>query len=98
MSRDDYYRDCGLEDRIPNIKVPTLFLNAADDMFSPERAFPIESIKSNPYTALVKTSYGGHFSFCEGIFPTGCNYVCRVLREYLKNLLENNENAFELKT
>jgi len=53
-------------------------------MFSPESAFPYEIIKANPFTAMVWTKHGGHIGFCEGILPTGCNYVCRILREYLK--------------
>ena len=90
-SCEDYYQDGCLDAKIQNIQVPTLFLNAADDMFSPETSFPIEKIKSNPYTALVKTNYGGHISFCEGIFPTGCNFVCRLLREYIQLLITNNQ-------
>jgi predicted alpha/beta-fold hydrolase len=68
-SCEDYYKDACLDAKIQNIKVPTLFLNAGDDMFSPERAFPIEKIKSNPYTAMVWTRHGGHIGFCEGLLP-----------------------------
>ncbi len=32
---DDYYRDCSIDAKLQNIRVPTLFLNSADDMFSP---------------------------------------------------------------
>jgi predicted alpha/beta-fold hydrolase len=86
-----YYRDASLDSKIQNIKVPTLFLNAADDMFSPARAFPIEKIRQNPYTGMVITKYGGHISFCEGILPTGCNYTCRILKEYLQHVLNELE-------
>jgi abhydrolase domain-containing protein 1/3 len=34
---EDYYNDASLDSKIQDIKTPTLFLNAADDMFSPER-------------------------------------------------------------
>lgn len=67
-------------------------------MFSPARAFPIEKIKQNPFTAMVCTKYGGHISFCEGLIPTGCNYTCRLLKEYLQyvlNELEENEKLAE---
>lgn len=56
-------------------------------MFSPERAFPLDKIRQNPYTAMVVTRYGGHISFCEGLLPTGCNYSCRILKEYLQQVL-----------
>ena len=86
----DYYQNGNLDAKIESIKVYTLFLNAADDMLSTETDLPIEKFKSNPYTALVKTSYGGHVAFCEGILPIGCNYVCRMLREYIQIAIEYN--------
>lgn len=91
-SCEAYYQDSCLDAKIQNIKIPTLFLNASDDMFSPERAFPIEKIKSNPYTAMVVTKYGGHISFCEGLIPYGCNYTCRILRDYLAHVLDDEFN------
>jgi predicted alpha/beta-fold hydrolase len=91
-SCDDYYRDACLDNKIQNIRVPTLFLNAGDDMFSPEKAFPIDVFKSNENIALVWTQYGGHISFCEGIVPHGCNYSCRILTEYLEVVLKEMEN------
>lgn len=94
-SWETYYKDACLDAKIQNIKIPTLFLNAADDMFSPARAFPIEKIKQNPFTAMVITKYGGHISFCEGIMPTGCNYSCRVLKEYLQHVLNDLEQEEE---
>ncbi len=83
-----------MDAKIQNIKVPTLFLNAGDDMFSPERAFPIEKIKSNPFTAMVWTKYGGHISFCEGFIPYGCNYTCRIFKDYFQHVL-NELNSFK---
>lgn len=68
-----------------------MFLNAADDMFSPERALPFDKIRQNPYTAMVCTKYGGHISFCEGLMPTGCNYSCRLLSEYLNYVMNEPE-------
>lgn len=90
-SVNDYYNEACLDAKIKNIKTPTLFLNAGDDMFSPEEAFPIEQVKANPYTALVCTKYGGHIAFCEGLLPTGCNYTCRLLTEYLEIVLNDIE-------
>lgn len=90
-SVEEYYNEGCLDAKIKDIKTPTLFLNAGDDMFSPESAFPIEQIKANPFTALIHTKYGGHIAFCEGLMPTGCNYVCRLLTEYLQCVLSESE-------
>jgi abhydrolase domain-containing protein 1/3 len=62
-SCEAYYKDSCLDNKIGNIRVPTLFLNAADDMFSPERAFPLDKFRSSEYIAMVMTRYGGHISF-----------------------------------
>ncbi len=94
-SVEEYYKDGCLDAKISNIRTPTLFLNAGDDMFSPERAFPIDKIKSNPYTAMVWTKYGGHISFCEGVLPVNCNYTCRLLRDYISLLLSNQNQVLE---
>ena len=90
-SCDDYYKDASLDAKISEISVPTLFLNSGDDMFSPEKAFPLEAIKANPNLALVWTQYGGHISFCEGLVPVGCNYSCRILSEYIQQVLNEME-------
>jgi predicted alpha/beta-fold hydrolase len=34
---EDYYKDCSIDTKMQNIQVPTLFLNSADDMFSPKK-------------------------------------------------------------
>ena len=86
---EDYYQDACLDAKIQNIRVPTLFLTSDDDLIMPGTCLPIEKIKSNPYIALIKTRYGGHGAFCEGLLPIGCNYVCRVLREYIQILFED---------
>ncbi len=53
----DYYTEASLDAKIKNIQTPTLFLNACDDFISPECAFPIEQIKSNPFTGLFFQSF-----------------------------------------
>lgn len=90
---NDYYEESSLDAKIENIKTPTLFLNSGDDMFSPESTLPIEQIKANPYTALIHTKYGGHIAFCEGLIPSGCNYACRILAEYLNVVLNETKNT-----
>ncbi len=32
-----YHQDCKFDSKLDHIRVPTLFLNAGDDMFSPKR-------------------------------------------------------------
>lgn len=93
---DEYYQDATLDVKIHNINVPTLFLNSKDDMFSPYKSFPIDKIKTNPYTAMILTKYGGHIAWCEGIYPLGCNFTCRILNDLLK-FITNEISEQELK-
>ncbi len=131
-SCEHYYQESSLDFKIQNINIPTLFLNSKDDMFAPYKSYPIEKIKSNPYTGMILTKYGGkqrqllkrrivydyikkkininifnfrnflyhilliffykiyikgHIAWCEGLYPLGCNYTCRMLNDYLKYVL-----------
>jgi abhydrolase domain-containing protein 1/3 len=92
---DDYYRDACLDSKVKDIRTPTLFLNAADDMFSPARAFPLDTFSSNPNIAMVMTKYGGHISFTEGFWPSGCNYACRLFKDYLNNIITELQTTNE---
>jgi hypothetical protein len=53
------------------------------------QAFPIEKFTSNPNTVLIKTQQGGHISFAEGLMPFGCNYACRLLSDYLEDVVKD---------
>ncbi len=48
------------------------------------------------FKALVSTKYGGHIAFCEGLLPTGYNYSCRVFKEYLDLVLNDEKNEFSI--
>ena len=44
-SQDDYYRKAACYHRIPNIRVPTFFMNAIDDPIVGDEAIDFEVIK-----------------------------------------------------
>ncbi|KAG7229256.1 hypothetical protein INR49_012913, partial [Caranx melampygus] len=68
-TNDDYYRDASPVHRLKSVQVPMLCLNAADDVFSPSHAIPVEAVKQNPNLALLITCHGGHIGFLEGLWP-----------------------------
>ncbi len=37
VTYEDYHQDCKFDSKLDHIRVPTLYLNAGDDMFSPKR-------------------------------------------------------------
>ena len=46
-------------------------------------ALPYARFKENGNTALVTTTYGGHFGFLEGILPFGMTWMDRAVRQSL---------------
>ncbi|KAF4088669.1 hypothetical protein AMELA_G00057540 [Ameiurus melas] len=88
-TNDDYYRDASPIYKLKSVQVPMLCLNAADDVFSPNHAIPVEVVKQNPNLALLITCHGGHIGFLEGFWPRRSTYMDRVFRQFIKALVEN---------
>ena len=60
---DHYYATQSAINFIPNIRVPTLLVQAKDDTFIPFEAFTHPSISQNPNVTLLATDHGGHVGF-----------------------------------
>nr|XP_024660969.1 phospholipase ABHD3 isoform X3 [Maylandia zebra] len=87
----DYYRDASPGKKLPNTAVPILCLNAADDPFSPQTAFPVSIVQDLPNVALVLTAHGGHIAFLQGFFPRGENYMERLFGQFVHAVFEHQE-------
>ncbi|XP_074602783.1 phospholipase ABHD3-like [Brevipalpus obovatus] len=83
-----YYQEASSKEKIGLIRVPTLCVNAADDMFAPIHSLPIEEVKKSTNVALVVTQRGGHIGFMEGLFPMLPFYSERLSKQYLEALLD----------
>lgn len=59
----DYYEKCSCKQFLPNIKVPSLLINAQNDSFLGTECYPIEEAKENPNLYLEMPKYGGHVGF-----------------------------------
>ncbi|XP_067310213.1 phospholipase ABHD3 [Pseudorasbora parva] len=95
-SNEDYYRDASPIHKITSVQVPMLCLNAADDVFSPHHAIPVEAAKQNPNVALLITCHGGHIGFLEGLWPRQSTYMDRVFRQFTKAVFENGSSLNDL--
>lgn len=62
----DLYSALSVYDKVPNIKVPTLFLGSTDDPFTSKDFMPIKEIEKSDNVALVSFPEGGHVSFLTG--------------------------------
>ncbi|XP_070781486.1 phospholipase ABHD3-like [Enoplosus armatus] len=85
----DYYRDASPDKKLPNTAVPILCLNAADDPFSPQNAFPLTIVQSLPNVALLLTAHGGHIAFLQGLFPRGESYMERLFGQFVQAAFEH---------
>lgn len=56
-----YYRRCSAAPLLPNIRVPTTILAAADDPIVP--ITPLRAVKLSTCTKLVTVEFGGHLGF-----------------------------------
>ncbi|KAK2901394.1 hypothetical protein Q8A67_009509 [Cirrhinus molitorella] len=95
-SNDDYYRDASPIHKIKSVQVPMLCLNAADDVFSPNHAIPVEAVKQNPNVALLITCHGGHIGFLEGLWPRQSTYMDRVFRQFTRAVFEDGSSLDDL--
>uniref|UniRef100_A0A673ZMF3 Phospholipase ABHD3 n=1 Tax=Salmo trutta TaxID=8032 RepID=A0A673ZMF3_SALTR len=95
-TNDDYYHDASPIHRLKSVQVPMLCLNAADDVFSPSHAIPVEAVKQNPNLALLITCHGGHIGFLEGLWPRQSTYMDRVFKQFAKAVIEQGGDLNDL--
>lgn len=77
---DDYYYRASCFHNIPNIKTPTLFMNALDDPVVGEACIDYDLFKNNENIAMATTKYGGHLGYGESHFSQKCWIVNPILK------------------
>jgi len=87
----EYYEAARLRNKIQEIRVPTLALNAEDDPFQPGDSIPYSGAQKSDHVAILTTKYGGHIGFMEGTIPSRYFYSDRVFSQYLQAILLNKE-------
>ncbi|WP_248722617.1 YheT family hydrolase [Seonamhaeicola sp. ML3] len=61
----DYYQQCSGLQFIPNIKTPTLIINALNDSFLSPECFPVKEAKAQDNIYLEMPNHGGHVGFID---------------------------------
>jgi len=82
----EYYSESSHKGKLCCIKRPTLCLNAADDMFAPVSALPVDEVEESSHVAMVVTSRGGHIGFMEGFLPVMPFFTEKLLHQYLESI------------
>jgi predicted alpha/beta-fold hydrolase len=85
----DYYHDASNYYRIGKIKIPMLFLNAADDPICPvTETYPTKEIEANENLIAVITQEGGHVAWATHPFAPGTvSWDNFVVEEYFDEML-----------
>ncbi|MEM6300002.1 MAG: alpha/beta fold hydrolase [Bacteroidota bacterium] len=60
---ENYYQTCSSLPVLPEIKHPTLLINAYDDSFLGEKCYPIKEAQESDYFHFLPSRYGGHVGF-----------------------------------
>lgn len=76
----EYYRKCSPVNRMSNIRVPTVLVNALDDPCVSNH-LPLREISSNPFLVQVTTDLGGHLAFID---HKGESWVNKKIAEIFK--------------
>lgn len=61
----DYYKQSSCLQFLPNIKIPTLIINALNDSFLSSECYPVKEAKQNSNLFLEMPKYGGHVGFVD---------------------------------
>jgi uncharacterized protein len=61
----DYYEKCSSLQFLPNIKTPSLIINALNDSFLSPECFPVKEAKNNQNLFLEMPKHGGHSGFID---------------------------------
>ncbi|MFH6603276.1 YheT family hydrolase [Maribacter algicola] len=59
----DYYKKCSCLQFLPNIKIPSLIINAQNDSFFGPECYPYKEAGENPNLFLETPKHGGHVGF-----------------------------------
>ena len=60
---EEYWAQASSKPYLPQIRIPTLLVNALDDPFLAQASYPIAEAQQNPYLFLEMPASGGHLGF-----------------------------------
>ena len=89
QDREDYYKKASCVHRMPDIKVPTVFLNTMDDPILCQESIDFEVFKKNPNIVLCMTNHGGHTGHHESVFRLE-QWFAKVAMQYFDIILDEN--------
>ncbi len=86
-SSEDYWQKASAKPFIPEIKVPTLLINALDDSFLSKECYPIKEAKNMKNFYLMTPNYGGHVGFMSSFIHTENNWLEKNITQFIKETI-----------
>lgn len=87
-SAEDYFRASSSAGKLDRIHVPMLCLSAADDIFTPKDALPLDEVSRLTQVTMVVPKRGGHIGFMDGFIPRVPFMSERLITQYLAAILK----------
>ena len=87
---DDYWTRASAKPVLDRIEVPTLLLNARNDPFMPDTAFP-RSEEVSPSVLCEFPEQGGHAAFVSAPFPGNLGWLPRRVTEFSEEAMVSRE-------
>lgn len=86
----EYYAAVSVHGRIPNMKTPTLIIQAENDPFTRPEYLPVKESIESENAVLLTTKEGGHVSFVTGLDGKG-SLVDEIIPEWFTRIIEDKE-------
>jgi len=88
-SVDAYYEYSGSKNKIHNVAIPLMTVQALDDPIAISSSIPRKTIESNPHVILIETESGGHLGWEAGPeAPFGAPWPDALVMKFFHSIIE----------
>lgn len=89
-SPEDYWVKASSKPYLPNIKIPTLLINAKDDSFLSKECYPFDEAHNSDYLFFESPNYGGHVGFMTSFKPQENIWLEERIHKFFQNKVNIN--------
>ncbi|MGG6231402.1 YheT family hydrolase [Tenacibaculum sp. SDUM215027] len=86
-SSEDYWQKASAKPFIPEIKAPTLLINALDDSFLSQECYPVKEAKEMKNFHLLTPNYGGHVGFMSSFSNTENRWLEQQIAQFIRETI-----------
>ena len=86
-SPEDYWQKASSKPYLPQIKIPSLLINAKDDTFLSKECYPFDEANESSYFYLEVPEYGGHVGFMSSFQPSENTWLEHRIETFIKEII-----------